>query len=171
MGSSLIRLGLLVLLAASIFVGACTIERGDVRTPGGQPPEADTTRVRLTMEAIAAAFETGDLASLDTICHDSITVFEAGRVQRGWADYREHHLLPELEALSQRRLRIYDVRVRLARNTAWATYGFRLSAVRDGQDVEARGAGTTIMQNLQGSWRLVHSHTSVAEDPPGEDGG
>ena len=56
MGSALSRLAVLVLLAVSISVAACTIERGDVRTPGGQPPEADTTRVRLTMEAIAAAF-------------------------------------------------------------------------------------------------------------------
>lgn len=169
MGSALSRLGLLVPLAVSITVVACTIERGDVRTPSGQPPEADTTRVRLTMEAIAVALEAGDLASLDTICHDSITVFEYGRLQRGWADYREHYLRPELRALSRLRLRMYDVRVRLARNTAWATYGFRLSAVRDGQDVEARGAGTMIMQNLQGRWRLVHSHTSVAA-PPVEDG-
>jgi ketosteroid isomerase-like protein len=168
MGSALSRLGLLVLLTVSISVVACTIERGDVRTPGGEPPEADTTRVRLTMEAIAAAFESADLASLDTICHDSVTVFWEGRLERGWADYREHQLLPELEALSERRLRIYDVRVRLARNTAWATYGFRLSAVRNGQDVETRGAGTMILQNLQGRWRLVHFHTSEAR--PEEDG-
>jgi ketosteroid isomerase-like protein len=168
MVSALSRLGLIVLLAATVTAVACTIERGDVRTPSGQPPEADTTLVRLTMEAIAAAFESGDLASLDTICHDSVTVFWDGRLQRGWADYREHQLLPELEALSERRLRIHDVRVRLARNTAWATYGFRLSAVRNGQDVEARGAGTMILQNLQGRWRLVHSHTSAAW--PEEDG-
>jgi ketosteroid isomerase-like protein len=168
MGSALSRLGILVLLAVAAPIVACTIERGDVRTPGGQPPEADTTRVRLTMEAIAAAFEAGDLASLDTIYHDSVTVFEAGRADRGWANYREGHLVPELEALSERRLRIHDVRVRLARNTAWATYGFRLGAVRDGQEVDARGIGTMVFQSLQGRWRLVHSHTSIAR-PEGDD--
>jgi hypothetical protein len=34
------------LVAVILVAAACTVERADVRTPSGEPPEADTTQVR-----------------------------------------------------------------------------------------------------------------------------
>lgn len=152
-------------LAALCAAGGCTIERADVRTPSGEPPEADTARVRKAMDAIALAFETGDLASLDTLYHDSVVVYEGGNVDRGWTRYRDEHLAPEMDALADRRLQFEDIRVRLAGTTAWATYRYTLDAVREGEPVSARGVGTMIFQKLRGRWRLVHSHTSARPRP------
>ncbi len=149
------------LLLALVTTAACTIERGDVRTPSGQPPEADTAAVRKAIEATARAFETGDLASLDTIYHDSVLVFESGGIDRGWLSYRNEHLAPELEVLSDRRFDIEGIRIRIARTTAWATFRFTLEATRDGKRISASGVGTMVFQKLRGRWRLVHSHTSI----------
>jgi ketosteroid isomerase-like protein len=152
-----------VLTGVLIAAFACTIERGDVRTPGGEAPEADTLRVRKAIETVAVAFESGDLATLDSLVHDSVMVYENGRVDRGWVVYRDQKLLPRLRILNARRLRLTDIRVRLAGSTAWATCRFDLSANRSGETVSARGVGTMVFQRLSGRWRLVHWHMSARD--------
>ncbi len=147
--------------AASLVATGCTIERADVRTPSGEPPEADTARVGKVVDEIARSFERGDLASLDTLYHDSVTVFEGANVDRGWLAYRDGHLAPELEMLAERRMQVDDLRVRLAGSTAWATFSYRLAAVADGEPVSARGVGTLVLRRLGGRWLVVHSHTSA----------
>ncbi len=150
----------LVLVAAALGAWACTIERADVRTPSGAPPEADTAQVRKVVNEIARAFERGDLASLDTLYHDSVTVFEGGNVDKGWRAYRDGHLAPELDLLVERTMRISDLRVRLAGGSAWATFSYSLAAVADGRPVAANGVGTMVLRKLGGRWLVVHSHTS-----------
>ena len=149
----------LVMLAAAA-AAACTIERGDVRTPSGQPPEADSVAVRLAMEAVAGAYESGDLAAFDSLFHESVTVLDGGRVSLGRADYLADVLAPQIGSLHDRGCRLDDIRVRLARNTAWATYRFVLAGKQDGERVETHGVGTMVLQKFQGRWQIVHVHTS-----------
>lgn len=162
MGRALICCRILVLatLAASIMA-ACTIERGDVRTPSGQPPEADTTAVRLAMEAVALAYEAGDLAAFDTLYHDGVTVLDGNQVSSGRTAYIADYLAPQIRSLDDRRCRLHGIGVRLARNIAWATYHFTQAGTRDGERIEARGVGTMILQKSQGRWQIVHVHASA----------
>lgn len=157
------RVPALALFAAVLWSAGCTIERADVRTPSGEPPEADTTEVRRAVERIAGALESGDLAALDTLYDDSVLVHEAGSATRGWARYRDGHLVPELRALSDRRVRFAGIRVRLVDGTAWATFDYRLDARRDGAPVTRRGVGTMIFEERGERWQVVYSHTSSRE--------
>jgi ketosteroid isomerase-like protein len=111
---------------------------------------------------MAEAFERADLVALDSIYHDSVLVFEAGGVDRGWAAYRDGHLLPELEALADLRFVFDHIAVRLAGSTAWVTCRYRIDAIHDGEAIAARGVATLIFQELGNRWRLVHIHTSSA---------
>jgi ketosteroid isomerase-like protein len=147
------------LLVATILA-ACTIERGDVRTPGGESPEADTVRVRKAIEAIAHAFESGDLTGLDTIYHDSVTVFEAGTIDQGWVKYRNGRLTPEIEAIRDRQLLLDDIQVHLAGTTAWASCQYTLTGYREGEPISELGVATMVFRKSAGRWRLVVSHTS-----------
>lgn len=160
----------LIALAAFVTVAAaCSIEPGDVRTPSGEPLEADTTAVRSVIEAMSDAFDRADLASLDTLYHDSVTVFNDGIATRGWSEFRDVELAEQFSGLRERRLHFHDVRVRLAGNTAWVTCQYTLSGERDGQPVAATGIGTMVLQKLSGGWRLVHVHTSSPEEPRNAD--
>jgi ketosteroid isomerase-like protein len=141
-------------------VTACTIERADVRTPSGEPLEADSVRVRKAVESVIQGFERIDLTALDTLYHDSVVVYDMGAVVRSWAEYRDGRLLPELRALSDRRFRARDIRVRLADGTAWATFRFDFQAARDEQPIAASGAVTMVFEEVGGRWRIVHQHTS-----------
>jgi ketosteroid isomerase-like protein len=157
----LVPLALVVVLLA---LAACTIERADVRTPSGEPPAADTTRVRMVLEEISVAFETADLSGLDTIYHDSVTVYEGGSVDRGWQSYRDGHLVPELQVLEDRRLEFDEIRIRLAGSTAWMTCRFRLSGIGDEGEVAVSGLQTMVLQRLSNRWRIVHVHTSAGRN-------
>ncbi len=147
-------------ILTALLLSACTIERADVRTPSGESPEADTTRVRQTIEAIGTAFETGRVAELDSIFHDSVLVFEFGRVERGWVAYRDGHLLPETRALSDRSLEFRTIDVHIVRSTAWATVRYTLSGRSESGRVGVEGLGTLILRRLAGRWQLVHVHLS-----------
>ena len=149
------------LLSLLILATACTIERADVRTPSGEPPEADTTRIRKAMDAVAEAFETGDLESLDTLYHERVLIYEWGSVSEGWQAYRDDRLEPELDEFENRRYLIEDRRIRLAGTTAWATYRYTVEAGPARDRLFASGVGTMVFQKLRGRWLIVHSHTSA----------
>jgi ketosteroid isomerase-like protein len=149
----------LPLIAA--FALACTVERADVRTPSGRPPEADTTVVRQAIAAVANAFETGDLTVLDSIYADNVTIYEGGNAWQGWRRYRDEHLIVEIESLTDRRLQFENIEVRLAGTTAWSTYSFTLTALHGGTPIRADGVATMVFRKLGGGWRIVHSHTSA----------
>ncbi len=149
------------LLLICVFGTACTIERGDVRTPSGEPPEADTARVARVLDAVARGFETGDLASLDTLYHPDALIYEWGSVSHGWREYRDDRLAPELEAFDERSFVIEDRKVRIAGNTAWASFRYTIEAGPREDRLSASGVGTMIFQKLGGRWVIVHSHTSA----------
>lgn len=148
-----------VMLTAGLLF-ACTIERADVRTPSGEAPEADTALVRSLIETMGDALGAGSLSTLDTIFHDSVTVYEGGGVDVGWPRYRDGHLVPELQALEDRDFRFRSVQVRLSNNTAWATARYDLRAIREGEPLAVQGGATLIFRKLSGRWRLVHLHLS-----------
>ena len=111
----------------------------------------------------AAAFERGDLrAASRTWSHsEALTVFEGGHVNRGWTDYRDNHLAPEMKELRSVRYRLSDVVPHVAGDTAWATFRYTIS----GSEIKGRvfsggGIGTAVLQRESGSWRIVHWHST-----------
>lgn len=149
---------------AAAAAAACTIERGDVRTPSGQPPEADSVAVRLVLEAVALAYESSDLSAFDTLFHESVVAFEGDQASSGRASYIADHLAPQIRSLDERHCRLHEISVRLARNVAWATYRFAQVGTRNGERIEARGVGTMVFQKFQGRWQIVHVHTSTVPE-------
>jgi len=58
---------------------------------------ADPAAIEAWLKSYDAAFNAKDLDKLATFYHSEVTIFEGGGVNRGWADYRDHHLGPELK--------------------------------------------------------------------------
>lgn len=149
-----------VILALSVGA-ACTVERADVRTPSGEPPEADTTQVAKVIDAVAEAFGNGDLSTLDTLFHPQVLVYEWGSVVEGWEEYRTNYLEPELSEFDDRLYTIEDRTIRIADGTAWSSYRYTVEAGPADDRLYASGVGTMILQKLRGRWVIVHSHTSA----------
>ncbi len=125
--------------------------------------ESDGQRdiVRAVVAAVGAGMEAGDFASLDTLFSDSrgVHIIEGAGVDHGWADYRDHHLAPELEAFENFSYRWFAIEPVVDGNAAWASFRYELSAQTERGTLDIEGRGTVVLQRTD-RWRVVHLHTS-----------
>ena len=129
---------------------------------------ADGPTVVRVLNDSAAAFERGDLAAASrTWSHsEALTVFEGGHVNRGWIDYRDNHLAPEMKELRDVRYRLFAVVPHVVGDTAWATFRYTISGSEvTGRTFSGTGIGTAILQREHGTWRIVHWHSTSTPKP------
>lgn len=131
----------------------------------------DAAQVGATVRALFAAIERGDLAALDSLyAGDSATIVEGAGINRGWADYRDHHLGPELKETTNFRYRPFEIEARTAGDLGWATFRYALSGTVGAQALDLVGRGTAILERRGNRWVLRHTHTSYRQrrpaDPP-----
>lgn len=99
---------MLVLLLASISAAAQT------------NPDSEA-EVRNTITLFEAALQKHDIARIEALVSPRIVVFENGRRNDGWLDFRDHHLLPQFKR-SSNQYRTDIVRLETTSSFAWA-YG------------------------------------------------
>ncbi len=130
-----------------------------------QTPEQQVTRV---VEALATLSVAKDLAGLDTLYapDPGVRVIEGAGVNKGWADYRDHHLAPELKEMKNFRSRYYDVEPQVRGNVAWASFRYELGVDTPRGPAESEGRGTAILEYRKGRWLVVHLHTSGRRKVP-----
>jgi ketosteroid isomerase-like protein len=124
--------------------------------------------VKEVLTKTAAGFERGDLAALDKLWanDEGVTVFESGHANYGWADYRDHHLAPEIKEMKNVKYALSDIRAKVSGATAWATFKYALSADAGARRVEVSGLGTAVLERRGQEWRIVHWHTSAPRRAP-----
>ncbi len=148
-----------------MLLGASLLAAGSLQaqtTPTRSPSDgADATRVAATIQALFAATERSDLAALDSLyAGDSLTIFEGTGVNRGWADYRDHHLGPELKEMKNLQYRPAELAVHVAGRTAWVLFRYTLKADMNGRATDVVGLGTAILERRGTGWVVRHMHTS-----------
>ncbi|HEV8369519.1 MAG TPA: nuclear transport factor 2 family protein [Pyrinomonadaceae bacterium] len=155
--SSAILLGLVAFSASHVSI---TTARAD-----------DEAAVRDALMKNALAFEKNDVAMASQVWanDDSLSVFENGRANLGWTDFRDHHLAPEMSGMKNTKYNFADMKVHLAGKTAWTTFKYSISAdvVDNGQTrhVDRGGLGTAVLEERSGQWRIVHWHSSAPRRP------
>ena len=162
---SIIRLGV-VLACQSAASAAIAPDAAAQRAPS-----AEEGRVVATIEALFRAAERGDMTSLDTLyAGDSLTVVEGAGINRGWADYRDHHLGPELKEMRNFQYRPAEIQARVAGNTAWALFRYSVRATMGERTIDAVGRGTAILEKRGQRWVVRHTQTGSRArrptDPP-----
>lgn len=132
----------------------------------------DEAAVRDALMKSALSFEKNDIAMASQVWvnDESLTVFESGHANYGWADYRDNHLVPEMGEMKNTKYGFSDIRVHVAGSTAWATLRYTISAdVMDNgktRHVEGSGLGTAILEKRAGHWQIVHWHSSAPRRTP-----
>jgi uncharacterized protein (TIGR02246 family) len=158
------RIAVLVVLTVFSFIAAISYE-ATARTD-------DEVAVRDVLAQSAASFEKNDLAAATKVWvnDESLTVFENGHANYGWADYRDHHLVPEMGEMKDTKYSFNDIKIHMSGNTAWATLRYTISAdVTDNgktRHVEGGGLGTAILEKRDGRWQIVHWHSSAPRRTP-----
>ena len=146
------------------------------RMPGAASP-ASARAVEATIRALFAAAERNDVAALDTLyAGDSLTVVEGAGINRGWSDYRDHHLMPEMKEMKNFRYRPSEISVQVAGEMAWAEFRYALQADVKGRAVDVVGRGTAILMQkvpmrageTAGQWVVRHTQTSARPRRPAD---
>src|SRR5882672_10436305 len=163
-GKGALATTLAIAISAALSIGA-------LRTAFAQ--NRDEAAVRDALLKSASSFEKNDLAAATQVWvnDDSLTVFESGHANYGWADYRDNHLGPEMREMKNTKYAFSDIKIHLAGKTAWATLKYTISAdVMDNgkpRHVDGGGLGTAVLENRDGQWRIVHWHSSAPRRAPG----
>ena len=133
-----------------------------------QAGDDPTEHIRKVLTQSAAAFERGDMAAMEKAWanDDSVTVFESGHANYGWADYRDHHLGPEMKEMKNAKYTLSDIRVKVSGNTAWATFKYAISADIGTRHIDSGGLGTAVLEKRGDNWRIVHWHSSAPRRAP-----
>lgn len=131
----------------------------------------DSTRVVNTLTALFAAGERGDMAALDTLyAGEDLTVVEGAGINRGWKDYRDHHLAPELKEMTGFEYRPFEIQAHVRGSVAWAIYRYSLRATVGERAIDNIGRGTAIFERRGPRWVVRHTQTTSRprrpSDPP-----
>ncbi len=138
---------------------AGTLQASSTTAPG--QPDAETAQVVEWLAAYDRAFNAKDLQQLATFYHPDATIFEGGGVNNGWADYRDHHLGPELTTFENLEFAHRHVTVHLTGNAAYVTSEYTIKARVNGRDVDSGGLETLVLIRAGDVWKIRHSHTSA----------
>jgi len=134
------------------------------------PLQAATSadRVRDALQAEARAVEQKDMTTIERLwAHDDgVTVFENGHGNYGWADYRDHHLKPEIEHMANVRYQLSDIVPHVIGASAWVTFKYTMSADVPERHIDSNGVGTAVLEKRGGAWKIVHWHSSAARPRP-----
>lgn len=161
---------LIMALGIALPADAQVAARRD-RLPPDTTLRAEQIGVAAAVRALFAAAERKDVAALDTLyAGDSLTVVEGAGINRGWADYRDNHLGPELTQFANFRYRPYEIQVRVAGPLAWAIFQYAISADAGERRIDAVGRGTAILERRGSRWVVRHTQTTSRArrptDPP-----
>ena len=163
------KLGLGIALVSAVLI--CLIALSATRSVAHARMD-DEAAVREALLKSALSFEKNDLAMASQVWanDESLTVFESGHANYGWADYRDHHLVPEMGEMKNTKYAFSDIKVHLAGKTAWATLKYAISAdVPDNgktRHVDGGGLGTAVLEQRDSQWRIVHWHSSAPRRAP-----
>src|SRR5882762_10968717 len=149
------KLGLYIALVSAVLI--CLIALSATRSVAN-PRMDDEAAVREALLKSAASFEKNDLAMAAQVWanDESLTIFESGHANYGWADYRDHHLVPEMGDMKNTKYAFSDIKIHLAGKTAWATLKYTISAdVMDNgkqRHVEGGGLGPAVLEKRSDGW-------------------
>jgi len=123
---------------------------------------SDVDSVRAVLVAYAEGMQAKDLDAMEALVAPGrdLHIIEGAGVNHGWADYRDHHLGPELERAETFEIRYHAVEPQVRGNFAWTSFRYDLLAEMDGNEINMEGRGTAVLEKRDDRWLIVHLHTS-----------
>ncbi|SDB29385.1 SnoaL-like domain-containing protein [Flavobacteriaceae bacterium MAR_2010_188] len=96
------------------------------------------------------------------------TVFEQGKVEGTYKDYIDNHLGPELGHFKSFKFYDYEIETTVNLPYAYTTENYLYTIVlkadkekgTEERTIESKGVATSILEKIEGKWKIIHSHTS-----------
>lgn len=150
----------ITMLVALFLAGSAVVARAT--------DNADAEAVKSTLAAYKTALERLDLAGVDDLFAPDNQVLENGKVEGSYADYRDHHIGPELGHFESFKFADYVVAVRLEGPIALATetYRYTIRLKDKPEPIERQGAATSVLKKIDGKWKILSMHNSSRTPKP-----
>ena len=114
-----------------------------------------------------AAFNAKDMVKLATLYHIDVTIFEGTGINRGWVDYRDNHLGPEMKSFENLQWAHSNIVVHmLGDSAAYVTADYSIKYKVGDRSVDSSGIATHVLVKEQGTWKIRHSQTAARRAPP-----
>ena len=150
-----------IALAAAFLVLASVPAAAGAQAKPHTHAIGDSAKVVGTITALFAAAERADLSALDSIyAGEDLTIIEGAGINRGWKDYRDHHLAPELKEMSGFEYRPFDIEAHTSGAVAWAIFRYTLRGKLGERVIDNVGRGTAILERRGTKWVVRHTQTS-----------
>ena len=134
-----------------------------VGSGAGQSANNEASAVEAWLKGYDSAFNAKDLERLASFYHPDVTIYEGGGINNGWADYRDHHLGPELKAFENLQFGHSNTKVTVlpGGQSAYATSEYSIKAKMGDRQLDSGGLETLVLvKSADGTWKIRHSHTS-----------
>lgn len=132
-------------------------------------PVSDAQRaVEAVLSSYKSALERLDLKGVDALFAPGNEVVESGKVEGGYADYRDHHIGPELGHFKSFTFSDYKVSVRVEAPLALATETYRYTIVLKDkpEPIVRQGVATSVLKKIDGRWKILSMHSSSRAPKP-----
>ena len=119
-------------------------------------------------KAYDAAFNAKDMDKLATMYHPDVTIFEGTGVNKGWVDYRDNHLGPEMKSFQNLQWAQSNIVVHMLGDAAaYVTADYTIKYQAGDRAVDSAGIATHVLVKEQGRWKIRHSMTAARRRAPG----
>lgn len=150
---------------------ACQVATAQTAKHPVAPTPGDTAVIEQWLNEYDAAFNAKDLDKLGTFYHPEATIYEGGRVDHGWASYRDGHLGPELKAFEPLQFGHGGRKIHLLGDgkSAYVVSTYTLKARMGERSIDSSGLETLVLvQGDDARWKIRHSHTSSRPRRPAQ---
>ena len=130
--------------------------------------QAGQADIAAFFKAYDEAFVAKDLEKLATMYHPDVTIFEGSGIDRGWVNYRDKHLGPELKSFQDLHWAHSNIVVHmLGESAAYVTADYTIKYRSGERAVDSGGIATHVLVKDNGTWKIRHSHTAARRRAPG----
>ena len=92
---------------------------------------------------------------------DDFSTIESGYPNWTWEDFRDNHLLVEMDAFSDVNYTIKLITGELQGSLGFAIYQYTASGKMQEKMMSISGLGTAVLEKTNDGWRIHHLHTSA----------
>jgi hypothetical protein len=122
----------------------------------------DETAIQLVLDTYAQAMEQKSVAIMEqAIIPDDFSTIESGYPNWTWADFRDNHLLVEMDTFTDVDYDIKLITGEFQGTLGFAVYQYTASGKVQDKAVSISGLGTAILEQTDDGWRIHHLHTSA----------
>ncbi len=133
-----------------------------------QPALAESTDDDAALKEIIEAVRNGWLQADGAPFRANFLDFEGARYidsggqNNGLSELIDHHVEPEADAFEDFSLNFSNIETHIEGGFAWAIADTEIKATlkRDGKVIHNKGHETFLFRNVDGQWKVVHTHSS-----------